>query len=63
MIVPDRERHLVKLERKAAFARRGQKRNALAKLYEERHKDLRAFVARGPMVSEMARQMELFAKV
>lgn len=58
-----RERYLRKLAHKAAFARRGQKRNALATLYAERHKDLRAFVERGPVTREPAPQLELFARV
>ena len=38
-----------------------QKRNALSTLYAERHKDLRAFVERGPVAREPAPQLELFA--
>lgn len=49
------------LERKAAFARRGQKLKALAALYKARHNDLRAYVARGPIVNAPPPQLDLFA--
>ncbi len=54
-----RERHLRRLAQRAAFSSRDRKRALLAILYAERHKDLREFVARGPVQKEPPPQMEL----
>jgi len=55
-----RQTNIDSLIREAAFARRGQKLKAHAKLKHAVENQLREFVRRGPAVAEPEPQMKLF---
>ena len=54
-----RKAYFRRMERKVAFARRGNKQTLMAILCAERLKDLRAVAERGPLSQEPLTQMEL----